>query len=416
MRLAVFTNQFPALVSTFFARDMRGLIEAGIDIDVFPIYPLKPELWNYVPTILNERYLPRQKVHHLSVARGLRDARPWPFSQFASFLRDATIIGYSAAKFGIQPLAKTTYALLEAWIWAHEHHSNHDHILAYWGNYSATSAYMYHRLTAPYIPFSVFLHAGLDLYLNPLDLQQKLLYADNIITCSDFNISYMQNRFPVFFDLIREKIYVHQHGLDFEDFSYEPDRQSANRVIAVGRLEHQKGFDYLLRATNELKNRGIDIEIEFIGDGQQAHALQALVNMLGIVDRVKFRGWLSFDEVQKAMRQATILVHPSPDLGDGIPNVIKEAMAIGTPVVASDVAGIPEVLEHGRCGILVPPKDVPRLAEAIESLLANETKRRQLADAARHTAEKKFDLWRNGAALADLLRSTTRRNPAHSTG
>ena len=66
MRLAVFTNQFPNRVSTFFARDIRGLIESGIDIDVFPLYPLDPALWCYVPEILNETILPRSKCHHLT--------------------------------------------------------------------------------------------------------------------------------------------------------------------------------------------------------------------------------------------------------------------------------------------------------------------------------------------------------------
>ena len=72
MRLAVFTNKFPSRISTFFARDMRALIDAGIDLDIFPFYPLEPELWRYVPDILNERVLPRNKIHHISLTRAFR--------------------------------------------------------------------------------------------------------------------------------------------------------------------------------------------------------------------------------------------------------------------------------------------------------------------------------------------------------
>jgi glycosyltransferase involved in cell wall biosynthesis len=416
MRLAVFNNQFPGLVSTFFARDMRGLLESGVDVDVFAIYPLEPELWRYVPDILNEQHLPREKVHHTSLGRNLRYARPWPLAKFGTFLQDTAAISASVAKFGVAPLAKTAYVLLEAWVWAQEHFTNYDHILAYWGNYSATCAYVYHRLTAPEIPFSIFLHAGVDLYRNPLYMRQKLLYADNIITCSEFNIQFIHDRFQDIFHLLEDKTYVHHHGLDFREFSYEPADRSSRRVIAVGRLVKQKGFDYLLHAVHELQCQGINVEVELVGEGSESAALRALADELQITDKVRFRGWLASDEVQNAIRQATIMAHPSADLGDGVPNVIKEAMALGTPVVASNVAGIPELLDHSRCGMLVPPRDVKALADAIQKLLANETMRHRYAQAARAHAEKKYDLWRNGQRLAALLSSTIRLKRMKSHG
>jgi colanic acid/amylovoran biosynthesis glycosyltransferase len=95
-----------------------------------------------------------------------------------------------------------------------------------------------------------------------------------------------------------------------------------------------------------------------------------MTHELQITDKVAFRGWLTFDKVRNAMRQATIMAHPSPDLGDAVPNVIKEAIALGMPVVASNVAGIPELLDNERCGMLVPPRDVKGLALAIEMLLS----------------------------------------------
>jgi glycosyltransferase involved in cell wall biosynthesis len=101
-------------------------------------------------------------------------------------------------------------------------------------------------------------------------------------------------------------------------------------------------------------------------------------------------------------------VHPSIGLGDAVPTVIKEAMAVGTPVVASRVAGIPELLQDGRCGVLVPARSPARLAEAVGDLLKDEPRRRQLARAARTFAEETFDLWRNGRRLAGILRSTRR--------
>jgi glycosyltransferase involved in cell wall biosynthesis len=409
LRLAVFTNRFPARINTFFARDMRALLNAGVELEIFPFYPLDPTLWGCIPDILDESVLPRSKIHHISFVDSLRSVRPWPFAKFAKFLQDTTAVGASAISFGAAPLAKSAYVCLKAWSWTQQDLGNYDHILSYWGNYAATCAYIMHRLGRRPIPFSMFLHAGMDLYRNQVFLRQKLLYADNIIVVCKFNRQFIHDHYPDIFHLISNKIHEYHHGLDFGEFVYEPENRAPRKVLAVGNLEKQKGFDYLLHATYELKCRGIDIEVEVIGDGTLASSWRALANKLRIMERVNFRGWLpSFDEVRTAMKQATMLVHPSGELGDAVPTVIKEAMALGTPVIASNIAGIPELLDEGRCGILIPPADTKALADAIETLLTNDALRRSYAAAARRYVEERFALWRNGQRLADILCSTTR--------
>jgi glycosyltransferase involved in cell wall biosynthesis len=103
-------------------------------------------------------------------------------------------------------------------------------------------------------------------------------------------------------------------------------------------------------------------------------------------------------------------VHPSEGLGEGLPNVVREAMAVGTPVIGSNVAGIPDALQDG-CGVLVPPRDVPALADALDHLLGDAETRRDIASRARQRAADHYDLWRNGARLAQLLRATRRQKP-----
>jgi colanic acid/amylovoran biosynthesis glycosyltransferase len=103
------------------------------------------------------------------------------------------------------------------------------------------------------------------------------------------------------------------------------------------------------------------------------------------------------------MGRATLLVHPSSGLGDAVPTVIKEALALGLPVVASNVAGIPELLDHGLHGILVPPQDGKSLGEAVITLLADDNKRRELGVHGRKFAEQKFNMWSNGKMLAEKL-------------
>src|SRR5256886_4317401 len=103
------------------------------------------------------------------------------------------------------------------------------------------------------------------------------------------------------------------------------------------------------------------------------------------------------------MSEATILVHPADRLGDGLPNVLREAMALGTPVIASRIAGIPEALDDGRCGLLVPSGDLEALADAIARLLQHADLRQTFARLGRARAEDKFDIWRHGAPPAGPL-------------
>jgi glycosyltransferase involved in cell wall biosynthesis len=408
MRLAVFTSKYPARVATFFERDMRALIEAGIDVDVFPIYPLDASMWDYCLDTLNEDVLSRDKFHHLSFIDVLKTARPYRVRGVGTYLRDVVATSSSAIRYGIGPLAKTTYVLSKAWAWAKDHGDDYDHVLAYWGNYAATSAYAFHRLIKRPIPFSIWLHAGADLYDTPVYLKQKLLYADQIVTCCAFNRKYLAQHYADIYPAISEKINVCYHGLNFPDFPYNPRGRQPLKIIGVGRLSKEKGFSYLIQAAHLLITQGTNVELEFVGDGEEAAALKILAEQLKISDRVSFHGWLKFKEVQKAIGQATILVHPSDGLGDGLPNVIREAMAMGTPVIASDIAGIHEALDDGRCGLLVPPRNVEALATAIKTLLSNPEQRLTFAERARKRAEEKFDMWQNGRNLASLLSATKR--------
>jgi glycosyltransferase involved in cell wall biosynthesis len=407
MRLAVFTSQFPGRVNTFFARDVRALLEAGFDIDVFPIYPNDPSLWRYVPDCLNDKILPKNRVHHINFD-DVRGCTNLVRRKYRTFFRDVAAISTSAASFGFEPLAKSTYVLCKGLGWACQFPDNFDHVLAYWGNYAATCAYVYNRLIDRPVPFSMFLHAGTDLYRKQVFLQQKLLYADNIIVVCEFNRNFIRDLFPDLFGSIASKMHLHHLGLDLTEFKYEPNGRPTRKVLAVGALEKYKGFDYLLHASSELLSRGVDVDVELIGDGKERQSLEALAKKLKLAGRVIFRGWLPPHEVSTMMKQATVLVHPSIGLGDAVPTVIKESMALGTPVIASTVAGIPELLDNGRCGMLVPPRNVEALVGAIKTCLGNPAMRQKYADAARVYAEEKFDTWRNGRRLAEVLRSTKR--------
>ena len=408
MRLAVFTNMYPAQTATFFERDMRALADAGVEIEVFAIRPVDNNLWQYALKILDESRLPRNRVHHISPKEALPAATRTLRRSIRRGIGDATAMLSSALRFGPAPFAKSVYTIPQAWAWAAEHEGRFDHVLGYWGNYAATCAYLFHRMLKKPIPFSIWLHAGTDLYRTPIFMRQKLEYADNVITCCEFNREYIREHFAELWPSISRKLHVSHHGLNLDDFHFDTEGKKANHVLAVGRLAAHKGFDYLIKAAAQIIDQGHPLILEFVGDGPELENLRHLTKKLGIAPYVRFSGWLPFPEAQSAMRTATMLVHPSDGLGDGLPNVIREAMALGTPVVASNVAGIPDALKDG-CGVLVPPCDPPALARAIVELLDAPDERLRIALSARERVEKKYDMKKTGQRLAAVLENTRRK-------
>jgi glycosyltransferase involved in cell wall biosynthesis len=411
VRLAVFTNQFPSRPSTFFARDVRALIEAGVSVDIFPTYPLDAALWDAVPELLSERVFPRNRVHHLSIAECLRPPKRAELGRVARATRALAAIDLAALRYGPMPVLKSSYVAVKALGWARRFPAgSFDHVLAYWGNYSASCAYLYHLLTDATVPFSMLVHARMDLYEKPAYLAQKMLYADNVFLVCEYNRDYIRAHFPDAYPRLEKKIRIHHLGLDLRNVSSAPDPRPSGKVVAVGRFERLKGLHCLLDAVAALRAGGRRVEVELIGGGPEEARLRAQAEALGIAPQVTFRGWLNEEGVLEGMRRATVVVHPSIR-PDAMPTVLKEAIAAGTPVIASDLAGIPEILDRGRCGMLVPAGDTASLAAAIGHLLADPALRTRLAVAGRQHAEDRFDMWRNGRLLADRLRATPRRRP-----
>ena len=290
----------------------------------------------------------------------LRSLTPARLRSAGALIRNAAAVGSSAARSGLAPLAKSMYVVPLAWAWAAHFGDKYDHVFSFWGHYPAICACLAHRFAGRPIPFSFQLHAGADLYFNKVYLRERLLYADSIVTVCEYNQRYLQEHFSDIYDVIAPKIHINYMGIDLKEFTYAPGPRHPCRITAVGRFVSTKGYDYLLRAIAEVARRGVAVELELIGDGEEAASLRALAHELGIADKVQFRGWLKADEVRHALREATVFVHPSSGLGDAKPNVVEEAMAVGAPVIASHVTGIPELLDHGACGILVPPQGCGR--------------------------------------------------------
>ncbi len=160
----------------------------------------------------------------------------------------------------------------------------------------------------------------------------------------------------------------------------------AGRMLigAVGRLSEEKGFDVLIRSVNQLLKEGLAVELRIVGEGDQLEPLQHLIGSLGREDQIRLVGFLADTN---PFYEATDVFALS-SLREGLPNVLLEAMALETPVVATRIAGIPRLIQDGENGLLVEPGSVEGLSRAIAGLLGNGDARSRLGSAGRRTIEK----------------------------
>jgi glycosyltransferase involved in cell wall biosynthesis len=277
-----------------------------------------------------------------------------------------------------------------------------DHLHAHFGSVATSVARAAARITGR--PYSFTAHAK-DIFHEQVDredLARKLTDAHHVVTVSDFNLGYLRAAFPE----AARSVHRVYNGLDLDVFTFAagPRRRE---VVAVGRLVEKKGFDVLIEAIAILAARGIDVPCSIAGDGPLAGLLQEQAAQEGVGGLVRFAGPLPQREIRCLVAGAAVLAAPcvvaSDGNADGLPTVLLEALALGTPCISTAVTGIPEAIRHDETGLLVPPGDAPALAAALERLIADDDLRQRLAAAGRMLVETEFDVRRQAREMRDLL-------------
>ena len=190
------------------------------------------------------------------------------------------------------------------------------------------------------------------------------------------------------------KVVVHHTGINLTRFPFRPRARppGALRLITVGRLVEKKGISYVLQAISKLRNAGLEVGYEIVGDGPLKPRLQLEAEQLGLQSRVRFSGWQTQAQVQAALDAADVLLAPCVTAADGdqegIPNVLREGMAAGLPVIGSLHSGIPELIEDGVTGYLVPEHDAAAIADRIRTLAARADVWLPMVTAARRRVER----------------------------
>ncbi|MCK4414615.1 MAG: glycosyltransferase family 4 protein [Candidatus Eisenbacteria sp.] len=296
-----------------------------------------------------------------------------------------------------------------------------EHLHAHFASGPARLAKLVSMLSG--IPFSFTAHAK-DLFWAGHNhgknhkLKKRVRMASFVITISAFNRRFVQS---LNFKVPRRRVLTIYNGLDLDAWAWQrPDGRPRSvapheppLILAVGRLVSKKGFHVLAGACRLLQAEGLHFRTVIAGEGPERERLEKLIRKHALQDVLDLAGSVPQDRLQQEYyRRSTMLVQPSVidvdgDM-DGIPTVILEALAVGLPVVATDVSGIAEAVIDGQTGLLVRPRDTPALAAAMRRLLADPALAADLSAGGRRLAEHRFNLKNNAKILVHLMENSAR--------
>jgi colanic acid/amylovoran biosynthesis glycosyltransferase len=256
------------------------------------------------------------------------------------------------------------------------------------------------------VPFSFTGHA-VDLFRERVALKDKIRRADFIVAISEFHRElYLKN------GAREEQIHVVYCGIDAHAFAFRrPERDGhLPRILSVGRLVEKKGFQILVDACRLLVDRGLDFRCAIAGDGPLESPLRRQVAALSLEDRVVITGRpLLQEELPGFLAEGDVFAQPcvwSRDNDvDGTPRTLMEAMACGATSISTRLAGIPDIIEDNRSGLLVEPGDPVGLADALERVIRDPDLAERLALGGRDQILRKFQIESCLEPLAELFRA-----------
>jgi glycosyltransferase involved in cell wall biosynthesis len=383
----------PLLTTTFIDREVSALRRLGIEVRIISARRPSPD----TPLSRDQRELQRSVTYLIPVAwrvlifSHLYFAAMHPRTYFST-LRYLVTRPHPSLKARLKTILHFGEGVYAAYLIRDRRFRE---LHAHFVDRAATIALVAGRLLDK--PYSLSLHAGADIYVDPVLLREKVVEARHVVSCTSHNVAHVA---AIAGEDLSEKMSHINHGLDLSEYRRE-SRLSGDvpYILAVGQLKGRKGLIPLIRACRRLKDENYRFRCRIVGGGPQFEELRHVVAQLGVGDRVTLCGALPHESVIEEYRRATIFVLPCIKTAegdvDGFPNVVAEAMASRVPIVTSDLPAIRQVVKHRVNGLLVPPGDEEALAASMKDLLDQPALRERFGARGRQSVLGLFDIEAN---------------------
>ena len=382
MRLAYLFSRYPIVSQTFVDTEMLALERAGVELELFSIYPPPTSFRHGHARRLKApiHYAPPQSILKLGEQEAKAKGR-WPKELVAEHDR----------KYG--PEYKSSLRARNALYFADVFKARgFTHFHVHFANRAAHTALFLKAISG--LPFSMSTHGQdymVDLGNHDLlrEICQEAVFVANE---TEWSTNELRELCPD----SAEKMFRVFNGMDLSNFTAASPGASnpVPRMVTVGRLIEFKGFHHLINACGILRERGVAFECDIIGEGPWRTQLQQAIYAAGLGNQVQLRGALPQEEVFSQVRTADIFTLPCikdrNGASDVFPTVILEAMASARPVVSTSIAGVPEQIVDGQTGYICQPGDEAGLADALEKLLRSPELRQQFGEAGQQRVQKEF--------------------------
>jgi glycosyltransferase involved in cell wall biosynthesis len=395
LRLAYLTSQYPATSHTFISREVAALRRLDVKLDTFSIRP--PSDDELMDGAVREEsaatftVLMQPATAFVAAHFGTLASRPGAYLRtLGQALRHRPP--------GLRGFALSLAHFAEAVLLARELSRRgitrlHNHF----ANSGATVGYLAARLAG--MPWSFTMHGISETdYPTGLLLGRKIEAADFVACVSYFGRAQAMR-------LVAtehwDKIHVVRCGLQLGWLPQHASQGPAKEIISVGRLSPEKGQAGLIQAFASVVRESPELQLKIVGDGPDRDQLRDLSEYLGLQRNVTFAGRCGEEETLERIAKADILILAS--FMEGLPIVLMEAMAMGTAVIASRVAGIPELVKDRENGLLFTPSDWDDLALCMRKIISDDQFRERLATNARAAVAAEFDVDRSAAQLRQLF-------------
>jgi glycosyltransferase involved in cell wall biosynthesis len=361
MKIAYLVNQYPKTSHSFIRREILAIEAAGVPVSRYSIRSISAEVVDEA-----DRQESRQTRYILGAGVGglLINTVRAAVTRPVQFLR-AVRLTWQIGRRSDRGLLLNFAYLAEACVllrWLEDAQITHLH--THFGTNSATVSMLCRVLGGP--PYSITVH-GPEEFDKPaaITLTEKINHAAFVVAVCSFGKSQLYRWCDY---LYWSKIQVIHCGVDkmFLDHAYVPI-PTKPRFVCVGRLSEQKGHLMLIEAAGQLAAEGRSFKLVLVGDGPLRGQIETLIQQANLEKHVEITGWATNAQVRQHILDAQVMVAPS--FAEGLPVVIMEALALCRPVISTYIAGIPELVQPGKSGWLVPAGSVEELADAMRIAL-----------------------------------------------